>query len=239
DDLRLDRERPRDAQALLLAAGKSVTAHLEAVFYFVPERGGTETLLYCFVDQRSFRDAGNAQSVGDIVVNRFRKRVRFLEDHTHAPAEIDDVHAGLIDVDPFDLARAAADARAVAQIVHPAQAAQQCGLAATRWTDERGDGARRNAQGHVVEDLVAAISKIELRNFDVARPAGRPRSGLEKGDVGFGHFENAYHDKRLRLRSRKTIEVSAISMTRKRKMNAAPYCTRSVYSFRGIFEVTT
>src|SRR5262245_162850 len=39
DDLGLDRERARDAQALLLAAGKAHSRRVEAILHLVPERG--------------------------------------------------------------------------------------------------------------------------------------------------------------------------------------------------------
>ena len=39
--------------------------------------------------------AGDPRTVGDVVVNRFRKRIRFLKNHPHAPAEIDHVHPQL------------------------------------------------------------------------------------------------------------------------------------------------
>ena len=95
----------------------------------------------------------------------------------------------------------------------------------------------------IVQDLVIAVGKIEMVDFDrgaISR-RGRQWRGLIRCELrsGFGHFEETYHDRRLRLRSRNTIEVSAMSMTRKRKTNAAPYWTRSVYSFCGIFELTT
>src|SRR5439155_19884789 len=39
-NLGLDRQGTRDAKTLLLAAGKAVTGDVEAIFHFLPERGG-------------------------------------------------------------------------------------------------------------------------------------------------------------------------------------------------------
>ena len=48
-------------------------------------------------------------------------------------------------------------------------------LAAARWPDEGGDGARRKFQIHVMENLIGAVSKIEI--FDLMMLA-LDRSGL-------------------------------------------------------------
>ena len=107
DDLRFDGKRARDAKPLLLAAGKSVAADVEPIFHFIPKRGGAQTFLDRFIDPRALCDAGDAQTVGDVVVNRFRKRIRFLKNHPDAPAEIDHVHPRRVDIDAFDADRAA------------------------------------------------------------------------------------------------------------------------------------
>src|SRR5438270_2908096 len=238
NDLRLDREGARDAKPLLLTSGKSVAADVQPVFDFVPERGGAQASLDGFVDQSALRDSRDPQTVSDIVINRFRERIRFLENHPDTPPEIDDVNAGFVNVDPFDANRAARDPGAFDEIVHPVEATQERGLAATGRTDQRSDRAWRDADAYLVQDLVAPVGKIELLDFDRAAADRRPNRHLNS-DVSFRHFENTYHESRLRLRWRNSIDVSAISMTRKRKTKAAPYWTRSVYSFWGIFELTT
>src|SRR5207253_4614247 len=113
NDLRFDCESACDAKTLLLPAGESVAADVQPVFHFLPEGRGTQTSFHRFVDKGSFRDSRDAQTVGDIVVNRFWKGIRFLKDHPDAPPEIDDVHAGRIDVDACDSDRALGDARSV------------------------------------------------------------------------------------------------------------------------------
>src|SRR5262249_12401915 len=119
----------------------------------------------------------------------------------------------------------------------------QSGLAATRWPDESGHCARRNRETDFVQDLMMAVSKTKIADIDERRR--RSGHGRREISVIIGrwrevwHLDYFYHDKRLRLRSRNTIEVAAIRITRTRKTKAAPYCTRSVYSFCGIFELTT
>src|SRR5207237_2989585 len=100
------------------------------------------------------------------------------------------------------------------------------------------DRAWRDADAYVMQDLVAPVAEIELLDFDRAAADRRPNGHLNSG-VSFRHFENTYHESRLRLRWRNSIDVNAISMTRTRKKKATPYWTRSVYSIWGIFELPT
>ena len=95
----------------------------------------------------------------------------------------------------------------------------------------------------VVQDGVCAVGKLQLIDLDhcgvlllLGQHGGIARGGFGNG---FGHLQQTYHDKRLLDLSRNTIDVSAMTMTSARNTNAAPYCTRSVYSFCGIFELTT
>ena len=145
---------------------------------------------------------GNAQAVGDVVVDRFRKWIRFLEDHADAPPEIDHVQAGSVDVDAFNPDRAARNLRDIDEIVHPVQTTQERRLAAARRSDEGGDRSRRNAQVDVVQDLVRAVVEIEMLDLDHAALA-LAASGIGAGwlttdcEVDFRHFGDAYHDRRL------------------------------------------
>ena len=94
-------------------------------------------------------DAVQARAVRDVVVDRHRERVRLLEDHPDAAAEVDGVDAGRVDVlaverhEPFD-------PRAGDQVVHPVQAAQERGLAAAGRADERGDRVLLDGDGDVL-----------------------------------------------------------------------------------------
>src|SRR5438477_6250187 len=116
-------------------------------------------------------------------------------------------------------------------------AAQKRRLAATGRSDERGHRSRRDFKSDIVQHLIRAVGEIDIAHID----HHRGRFGFLNRSIllarallgqGFGrHFNQAYHDKRLRWRSLSKIEVNAITMTTTRNTNAVPYCTRSVYSF--------
>ena len=74
----------------------------------------------------------------------------------------------------FDQDRAARDARAVDQIVHAIETTQQRRLAATRWTDEGGDSARRNLQVHVVQNLHGRRRRNRHRRSSIMAAAFHP-----------------------------------------------------------------
>src|SRR5205823_5346925 len=139
---------------------------------------GAQTSFHRFVDEGPLRDSRYPQTVGDVVVNRFRKWIRFLENHADPPPEIDDVHAGRVDIDAFDSDRALRDAGAVDEIVHAIEAAEQRGLAAAGRSDESGDRSRGNAQVDAVQDLMRAVSEIELLDLDHAAFGFRFRNPL-------------------------------------------------------------
>jgi hypothetical protein len=115
---------------LLLAAGKAKSISIQSVLHFAPERRAAQTFLNCFIDSGPLCNAGDAQAIGDIFVNRFRKWIRFLKDHSDAPAEIDNVHFRRVDVHAVEANCTLSDARAVDQIVHAINAPQQSRLAA-------------------------------------------------------------------------------------------------------------
>ena len=91
DDLGLDGDGPGDAEALLLAAGEAEARWCEAVLDLVPEAGAAEAPLDRFVEAGLSLMPVEAQAVGDVFVDRLRERVRLLEDHADALAQLDDV----------------------------------------------------------------------------------------------------------------------------------------------------
>src|SRR4029077_20313700 len=111
------------------------------------------------------------------------------------------------------------------------------------WPNKGRDSSRRNFQIHIEKNLMRAITKIDILDADHDRLA---RFGFRRflqfqrrsrgGDLFFFHY---YHDRRFLVLSRRMMEARAIAKTSNRRMQAAPYCTRSVYSFCGIFELTT
>jgi hypothetical protein len=83
-------------------------------------------------------DAVELGAIGDVVVDRLRERVRFLEHHADAPPHLGGRHVGGVQVDAL-IDEGALDTRPANQIVHPVEATQHGRLAATRWPDERRD----------------------------------------------------------------------------------------------------
>src|SRR6476646_7362664 len=90
DDLGIGRDRPGDAQPLLLAAGQRQPRLLELVLDLVPDCGPPQTLLDEPVEIAL--EPVQSRPEGDVVVDRFRERVRFLEDHPDPPPDLDRVH---------------------------------------------------------------------------------------------------------------------------------------------------
>ena len=76
-------------KALLLAAGEFVGGLVQMIFDFVPERGVAQAF-FDGVGDGQFR-AVDAQAVGDVVEDRFRKRIGALKDHADAAAKLRDV----------------------------------------------------------------------------------------------------------------------------------------------------
>src|SRR6267143_1050511 len=131
---------------------------------------------------------------------------------------------------------------AVDQIVHPVKTTKKSRLAAAGGTDKCGHSTRWNLQIDVEQHLAAAVTEVDIIDFDHCALAHfRLRRLLwVEGRGGMNNlFFHYYHDKRLLVRSRSTMDASAMQKTTSRRMHAAPYCTRSVYSFCGIFELTT
>src|SRR5262245_24237470 len=99
DDFRRDRDRARDAQALLLAAGKPGAGLREAVLRLVPQAGALQAGLHDLVELvLAGGHAVDARPVGDVVVDRLRERIGLLEHHADARAQHDDVQLRVVDV---------------------------------------------------------------------------------------------------------------------------------------------
>jgi hypothetical protein len=154
DDLRLRRDRPCDAQPLLLAARQRQTALLELVLDLVPEGRPAEAALDQLGDVALV--AVDPCAERDVVEDRLRKRVRLLEDHAHPPAELDGVDVGPVQVLAVE-EDAALEPEGRDEVVHPVDRAQHGRLARARRADERGDLAPRDADRDVVDDPEASV----------------------------------------------------------------------------------
>src|ERR1041384_7007252 len=80
----------------------------------------------------------DAYSVRYIVVNRHRKRIRPLKNHTNTAAEIDDIRAIRGDILAVELDRTF-QASARDRVAHSIQGTQKSRLAATGRSDQRGN----------------------------------------------------------------------------------------------------
>ncbi len=105
--------------------------------------------------------AVDARAVGDVLVDRFRERVRLLEHHADARAQHHRIDVPGVGVLAFDLERAG-DAAAVDRVVHAVDAAQERGLAAARRADEGGDGAIGDVDRDVEQRLLVAVEDVDV-----------------------------------------------------------------------------
>src|ERR1700730_19184866 len=79
-DLRIDGQSPGDAQPLLLTAGKRECRFVEVVFHLLPQSGAPETVLHQVAQPPPV--TVDLQAVRHVFINRLRKRVGSLENHT-------------------------------------------------------------------------------------------------------------------------------------------------------------
>src|SRR5699024_7755102 len=118
--LRLHGQRAGDAKALLLAAGESQGALLEAILHLVPDGGLGEALFHDFVAHHPGADAVGTGAIGDGVVEAHGERVGLRGYHAHASATAVAVHAAG-DLLVVELYRAG-DAAALHQIIDAVEA---------------------------------------------------------------------------------------------------------------------
>jgi hypothetical protein len=91
----------------------------------------------------------NSGTIGDVVIDRHRKRVWLLKYHADSLAKFHDIDIFSINVDII-IENLALNPNFGHKIVHPIQAANKCGLAAAGWTDESCNSFLRNFQGDVL-----------------------------------------------------------------------------------------
>src|SRR5207302_2652234 len=94
-DLGLDRDRARDAEALLLTARETEPALLELVLDLIPERGTAERRFDALVELRRRQLLVELDAEGDIIVDRHRERRRLLEHHADLGAQQVEVFLGV------------------------------------------------------------------------------------------------------------------------------------------------
>ena len=112
-----------------------------------------------------FREAMDARAIGDVLVDRLRKRVRLLEHHADAGAQLHHVESGIIDVLSVDL-DSAGHARDRDGVVHPVDAAQERRLAAPRWADQRGHRPLRDIEVDIEQCALLAVIDVDAARHD-------------------------------------------------------------------------
>src|SRR5713101_4289282 len=217
DDLRLDGDRTRDAEPLLLAAGEAQAVGGELVLHLVPERGTAQRGLDPSVQFRLRQLFIEPHAKRDVLVDRHRKRRRLLEHHADARAQQIEILLGRKNVFAVEqnLAR-----RALVgiEIVHAVEDAQQRGLPAARWSDEGGHLVLVEREADVLERAVLAVEEIEpaeqdlfgepRRAVDDMRDGGNGDGGMRYGGNGGGHDDFLGADStRATIESASTVKV--------------------------------
>jgi hypothetical protein len=127
--LRVVGEGARNTEPLLLAAGERDRALAQAVLHLVPERGTSERPLHHLVQLTAVTAPIDPRAIRDVVVNRFRERVRALKDHPDALSQRHDVKVRTIHVLAIEQDRALV-AHAGDHVVEAVDRAQKGRLAA-------------------------------------------------------------------------------------------------------------
>ena len=167
--LRLDRDRARDAEPLLLAAGERERALLQSVLDLVPERRALERALHPLVE--ALLHPEDPRRPGNIVVDRLRERVRLLEDHPDSAADLDRLDIA-IEVDAV-VKHLSVEPEARHGVVHPVEAPDERALPATRRPDHGSDQTPGDVETDVFDRDVRAVASgqaLDLKDrFDGAR----------------------------------------------------------------------
>ncbi|MOA01928.1 hypothetical protein D3C78_1213550 [compost metagenome] len=157
DHFRADGNRARDAQALLLTAGKAGAGLQQAILHFVPETRLLQAVLDDLVHIRLVAGkAVDTRAIGDVLVDRLREGVRLLEHHADAGAQFHDVDRLIVDIVGIER-DLAGDPATVDRVVHTVQGAQEGGFTAAGRADKRGHRIFPNVEVHVVKRALFAV----------------------------------------------------------------------------------
>src|SRR5437868_214873 len=198
-DVRLDGDRTRDTEALLLAAGEREAAGLEAILDLVPEGGLRERALDAIVEV--VLHAEHAAPPRDVVVDRLREGVRPLEDHADVAA-----HGHRIDVRRADVLAVVPDRSGLLEtrdeVVHPVEAADVRALAAARRPDDGRDEVLVDLHRDVLDRRLRAVDRVERFDLkDRLEPLAR-RHRLAAGLDPHGGLD---HMRALRAESHRAV----------------------------------
>ncbi len=181
EQFRIGGQRTRDAQTLLLAAAQGEGHVLEPVLDLFPERTALQRRLDPVVQFVAVAQPAHAQTVGHVLVDRLRERIRLLEHHADAHPHFDRIHVLGQDVHVVgledDLAFVAV---ARIQVVHAVEAAQQRALAAAAGADQRRDLVFLDRHRDALEALEVAIVEAEVAHLGLVDRSSRRGRSFER-----------------------------------------------------------
>lgn len=98
----------------------------------------------------------DTRAVGDVLINRLRKRVRLLEHHADAGTQFHDVDLLIVDIVGIER-DLAGDPATVDRVVHAVQGAQESGFTATGRADKCSHRVFADIEVHVVKRALFAV----------------------------------------------------------------------------------
>src|SRR5208337_958861 len=150
-----------DAEPLLLATGETEGGIVQPVFYFVPDGGMTETLLYVPVKFALVLHAMDLRAVRDVLVDGFRERIGLLEDHTDFLPQGDDIRS--LGMDILIIERdLTGDLHVIDEIVQPVEAAQEGRFPASRRADQGSHLVLWDLHGDRLEGMLLVIPEVQV-----------------------------------------------------------------------------
>src|SRR3954449_12130458 len=228
DHVGLDRDRPRDAEPLLLAARQADPGRAQAVLDLIPEARAAQRLLDSLADVARARP-GQPQAGGDVVEDRHgRERVGLLEHHADRPPHRHHVDLGRVDVGARE-GDGALRIGAGDLLVHAVDAADHGRLAAARGADDRRRLVGLEGQADVLDRVDGAVVRVEVVEADRVRlgPGGGSGRGFDVhlrhrtgsgalglgGGQGLGFFLGAVHARRLLREMRRASRLMSRTST--------------------------
>ena len=166
-------ERARAIQRRCCCPPESPSALSSRRAHLVPQRRVAETALDELVallgvapvqqpgEQPGIEVAVLFRTVGDVLADRLRERVRRLKHHPDPLPELDEVDPVLIDLLVVQLHRAV-DPGGADPVVHPVETPEIRRLPAAGRADKRGDAPLGNLHRDVLQGVVVAVVDIEV-----------------------------------------------------------------------------
>ena len=135
---------------------------LQPVLHFFPQAGALQRAVHDLVELDAVaREPVDARPVGHVLVDRLRERIRLLEHHADARAQLH--HVLLLVVDVLAVEQDGSfDARARNRVVHAIEAAQERGLAAARRADHGQHLVLGDVDAHLLDGMLLAVIHVDV-----------------------------------------------------------------------------